>query len=65
MHMHLRTTNAGVCIRAYDQYARMQGVNVNQQKRINEETVIKTDDSKTSRSNKVSELMYIYNKTIF
>jgi hypothetical protein len=52
MHMHLRTTDAGVCICAYDKYTHMQGVNVNQQKRINEETVIKTDDNKTSRSNK-------------
>jgi hypothetical protein len=26
--MHLRTTNAGVCLCAYDQYAHMQGVTV-------------------------------------
>ncbi len=43
----------------------MQGVNVNLQKRANEDTVIKTDNGKISRSNKVSELMYVYNRTIF
>ena len=53
-----------VCICAYDSYAQMQGVNVNLQKRTNEDTVIKTDNGKISRSNKVSELMYVYNRTI-
>ena len=43
----------------------MQGVNVNLQKRTNEDTVIKTDNGKISRSNKVSELMYVYDRTIF
>jgi hypothetical protein len=35
-----------VCICAYDKYAHMQGVNVKLQKRINEDTVIKTDNAK-------------------
>jgi hypothetical protein len=60
MHMHLRTTNAGECICAYDQYAHMQGVNVNLQKRINEETVIKTDDYKHRDQTKYrNSCMYI------
>ena len=37
--MHVR-----IC--AYDKYAHMQGVNVKLQKRINEDTVIKTDNAK-------------------
>ena len=35
-----------VCICAYDKYAHMQGVNVKLQKRMNEDTVIKTDNAK-------------------
>ena len=35
-----------MCICTYDKYAHMQGVNVNLQKRINEDTVIKTDNAK-------------------
>ena len=49
-----------VSICAYDKYAHMQGVNVNLQKRINEEKVIKTDDYKHRDQTKYrNSCMYI------
>ncbi len=63
MHMHLRTTNAGVdmCIQTICAYARCECKPTEENKRR------KGDQNgrlQTLRSNKVSELMYVYNRTI-
>ncbi len=63
MHMHLRTTNAWVymCIRQICAYARCECKPTEENKRRHGD---QNGRLQTLRSNKVSELMYVYNRTI-